>query len=52
MVAITFTYAVGAGDTLNVNSTGAKSIYHMGAAIKDDVIQAGATALFVYTGSY
>ena len=51
-VSIRFTYAVPASATLNINSTGAKSIYDKGAAIKAGVIKAGDTATFVYTGSY
>ena len=52
MVAVQFTYGVPAGATLNVNSKGAKAIYHGTAAIKDGVIKAGDTATFVYNGTY
>ena len=52
LVAVKFTYAVPASATMNINSKGAKAIYHKGAAIKAGVITAGATALFIYNGSY
>lgn len=52
IVAVKFTYAVPAGATMNVNSKGAKAIYHKGAAIKAGVINAGDTATFIYNGSY
>ena len=51
VVAIKFTYAVPASATLNINSKGAKAIYHKGAAIKANVIHAGDTATFLYDGS-
>ena len=52
IVAVKFTYDVPAGATLNVNSKGAKNIYHKGAAIKDGVIKAGDTATFIYSTCY
>ena len=52
IVAVKFTYDVPAGATLNINSKGAKSIYHLGSAIKDGVIRAGAIALFLYSTQY
>ena len=51
-VTVRFTYAVPASATLNVNSTGAKSIYNNGSTIKAGVINAGDTATFVYNGTY
>lgn len=50
-VSVKFTYAVPASATLNINSKGAKPIYHRGTAIKDGVINAGDVATFVYNGS-
>lgn len=47
-VSIRFTNAVMAGDTLNVNSKGAKAIYYQDAAITDDIIKAGDTVTFIY----
>lgn len=41
-----------ASATLNINSKGAKSIYHKGAAITAGIIEAGNTAVFMYDGSY
>jgi hypothetical protein len=52
IVTVKFTYAVPANSTLNINSKGAKSIYHKGAAIKSNVISANSVAVFVYDGSY
>ena len=52
IVSVKFTYAVPASATLIINSRGAKSIYHRGSIIKDDVINAGDLATFVYSGSY
>lgn len=51
IVSVKFTYAVPAGATLNVNSKGAKAIYHRGAAITANTIGAGDTATFIYNGS-
>ena len=51
IVAVKFTNAVPASATLNVNSKGAKAIYHKGAAIAANVIKAGDTATFIYNGS-
>lgn len=52
IVSIKFTNAVPASATLNVNSKGAKAIYHKGAAIIAGIIKAGDTASFMYDGSY
>ncbi len=49
---VKFTYDVPANSTLNINSRGAKSIYYKGVAITDDIIKAGDTATFVYSGQY
>lgn len=52
IVAVKFTNDVPASATLNINSKGAKAIYHRGAAIKAGVIQAGDTATFIYSSRY
>ena len=52
IVSIKFTYNVPASATLNISGTNAKAIYHNGAAIKADVINAGDIATFVYDGTY
>lgn len=52
IVAVRFTYDVPAGATLNINSKGAKAIYHKNAAITDGVIKAGDTATFIYSTYY
>ena len=52
VVNITFENAVNANATLNINSTGAKSIYYHGAAINSGIIGAGATALMFYDGTH
>lgn len=52
IVSVKFTNAVGAGATLNINSKGAKAIYHRGAAIAAGVIEAGDTATFIYSTYY
>ena len=52
IVTVLFDHDVQAGATLNVNSRGAKAIYHKGAAITDGVIKAGDTATFIYSGQY
>ena len=52
IVAVKFTNAVPADATLNVNSKGAKAIYHRGEKIKAGVIDSGDTATFVYNGTY
>ena len=52
IVSVKFTNAVGAGATLNINSKGAKAIYHKGAAIAAGVIEAGDTATFIYSTRY
>ncbi len=52
IVTVKFTYAVPASATLNITSTGAKNIYHKGAAIAANVINAGDTATFIYNGQY
>jgi len=51
VVAVKFTYAVPANATMNINSKGAKSIYHRGAAITAGIIKAGDIAIFIYNGS-
>lgn len=51
IVSVTFDNAVPSSATLNVNSTGAKSIYHRGAALANNVIFAGDTATFIYDGT-
>lgn len=52
IVSVKFTNAVPANATLNINSTGAKSIYFRGANITGDVIKAGDVATFVYSSYY
>ena len=52
IIAVVFSYAVPQGSYLNVNSKGAKRIYHQGNPIKADVIGAGDTAFFMYDGSW
>ncbi len=52
IVTVKFTYAVPASATLNITGTGAKNIYHKGAAIAANVINAGDTATFIYNGQY
>lgn len=52
IVAIKFTNAVPANATLNINSKGAKAIYHKGAAITAGVIKAGDTVTFMYSTNY
>ena len=49
--AVRFSNAVGAGSTLNINSTGAKPIKHRNATINDYQIRATDTATFIYDGS-
>ena len=55
MPTIKFTYAVPANAKLNINSTGAKSIYvsaaGMSTAISADIIKAGDYVTFLYNGS-
>lgn len=51
IVVVKFTYSVPASATLNVNSCGAKSIYHKGSAIAASVIAAGDIATFMYDGT-
>ena len=50
-VSVKFTYDVPANSTLNINNTGAKSIYYRGTAITDDIICANDIALFCYDGT-
>jgi hypothetical protein len=52
IVSITFTNAVASNATLNVNSTGAKPLYHKGAALQNNIILAGDTVTFIYDGSH
>lgn len=51
IVAVQFTYAVGASATLNINSKGPKPIFFRGSAIAANVIAAGDTATFIYDGT-
>ena len=52
IVSVKFTYDVPANATLNINSRGAKYIYHRGYQIKANIIKAGDIATFIYNGSY
>ena len=52
IVSVKFSYGVPAGATMNINSKGAKSIYHNGAAIEAGVIEAGDIATFIYSSQY
>ena len=52
IVVVKFSAAVPASATLNVNSTGAKTIRWNGATITADVIQSGDTGTFAYDGTY
>lgn len=52
IVVIKFSNAVPASATLNINSKGAKAIYHKGAAITAGVINAGDIATFIYSSRY
>ena len=52
IVAVKFTNDVPANATMNINSKGAKAIYHRGAAITDGVIKGGDTAYFIYNTYY
>jgi len=52
IVAVKFTNDVPEGATLNINSKGAKAIYHRGAKIAAGVIKAGDTATFIYSSYY
>lgn len=52
IVAVKFTHAVPANATMNVNSKGAKAIYHRGSAITAGVIGAGDIAYFIYSTYY
>ncbi len=52
IVAITFVNAVASAATLNINSSGAKPIYHRGAAIANNIIFAGDMATFIYDGTH
>ena len=51
IVAVQFTYAVGASATLNINGKGPKPIFFRGSAIAANVIAAGDTATFIYDGT-
>ena len=51
IIAVKFQNAVQAGASLNVNSKGAKPIYHKGSAIADGKIAAGDIATFIYDGT-
>ena len=52
IVSITFDNSVPASATLNINSTGAKPIYHKGQAIATSIIVGGDTATFIYDGAH
>lgn len=52
IIAVKFTYAVPYGSYLNVNSKGAKRIYHGTTLLQAGVIGAGDIAFFMYDGSY
>ena len=52
IVSVKFTNAVPANATLNIASKGAKAMYYRGVAITGDVIKAGDTATFIYSGTY
>ena len=51
IVSIKFYYDVEPNATLNINSTGVKSIYHNGHLIRSDIIKAGDIATFIYDGT-
>ena len=51
LVAVSFTYAVKAGQTLNINNTGAKAIKWGTATLLTGYINAGDTCLFRYDGT-
>ena len=50
-VSVTFTNAVPANATMNINNQGAKPIYYKNSAIVANLINAGDTATFVYDGT-
>lgn len=50
-VTIKFINDVPANSTLNINNTGAKSIFYKGAALIDGIIQANQIVSFVYDGT-
>lgn len=52
IVAVKFDNDVPANATMNINSKGAKAIYHRGAAITAGVIKGGDTAYFIYSTYY
>ncbi len=52
IVSVKFDNDVPAGATLNINSKGAKALYHRGATITDGVIKAGDIATFIYSTQY
>lgn len=52
IVSVKFDNDVPAGATMNINSKGAKAIYHRGAAIATGVIKAGDIATFIYSTNY
>ena len=52
IVGIKFTYAVLANSTININEKGAVPILHNNAAIGDNVIKAGDTAIMMYASGY
>ena len=52
IVAVKFDNDVPTNATMNINSKGAKAIYHRGAAITAGVIKGGDTAYFIYSTYY
>lgn len=51
IIVVNFTYDVPALSTLNVNNTGAKSIYHKGALLTAGIIKGDDIATFIYDGT-
>ena len=52
MVAVKFTHGNNAANpTLNVNSSGAKNIYHNGTNVATSIIKSGETYFFIYDGT-
>lgn len=52
LIMVLFSAAVPASATLNVNTSGAKSIYYRGSALIANVIKADDLVTFVYDGTY
>ena len=51
MFAVAFSVDVPAAASLNINSKGAKAIYHNGSALAEGVIQSGDIGTFIYDGT-